>query len=353
MARNVWILGSFLAVLLAADFALDRTERARRARDPAIERLVSQERTFGEKVAAFSVEEPGRSLLYVRTKGLWRCREAFGAVCDEAAVRELRLCFFDARGVERAQGRADERMWGFGEGDTLAIAFHGPKLLDAPGRDVLIAFEVGRSFAEGRRGRAFVREKGSSRVLEIDRDPRRVLGSDAGRSLPPLVDTRLLAGCLPGGFRGFREFRVETAQGESLRVAIDEVGGEGAGEPAEWFLDRGRGRERLLPYRVGGYIGLWLRGRFGEVVSPARAKELGLDPPAATVHIAPEGPEGNAPIELAISAVDGQRRAYAWNKTTNVVAVVPAEWQPLLAPGADMFTDTSRPNPWEAWLRRP
>ena len=32
---------------------------------------------------------------------------------------------------------------------------------------------------------------------------------------------------------------------------------------------------------------------------------------------------------------------------------VPAELQPLLAPRAELFTDTTRPNPWEAWLRKP
>jgi len=169
--------------------------------------------------------------------------------------------------------------------------------------------------------------------------------------LPPLVDTRLLAGCLGDGFRGFGEFRIETPGLASLRVAVDEAArAGGADESTTWYLDRGLGREAFPGWRVGGYIGLLLRGRCDETESPSRAAEHGLDPPAAIVHVTPDGSE---PIEIWISAVDDRHRARAWNRNTNVVMVVPESWAKLLAPTPEMFLDANRPNPWEEWLRKP
>jgi hypothetical protein len=353
MLRPLLALAVLLVVLLGADRTLARRERARRSGDPAVERLVSSERAGGGKIAAITIGSAGGDLFYARKKGLWRSREAHGAICGESAVRELLAAFLEARGVARAEGGKDAALYGFGSGKPLAVTLHGPKALDADDQDVLLSFEVGRSFAEGARGRAFVRETGSGTILEIDRDPRRLVELPMGSLLPPLVDTRILAGCLGDGFRGFREFRIETPGNGSVSVAVDpSAAGPSPTDPdaPAWTLDRGKGRENFPGWRVGGYIGLWLRGRFEETESPARAKERGFDPPAAIVHITPEGSD---PIELWISRVDDRNRALAWNKSSNVVMIVPGRWQPLLAPSAEMFLDTGRPNPWEEWLRKP
>ena len=351
MTRPILLLAALLALLLGADRFLARRERARRERDPAIERLVAPERSQGATIAAITVGGGAGELVYARKKGVWRSREAHGAVCSDDAVREFLAAFLEARGVARAEESRDAAAYGFESPDSLTVAFHGPRFVEAPDRDVLFAFEVGRTFAEGPRGRAFVREKGAQRILEIDRDPRRLLQTPLASLLPPLVDTRLLAGCLGDGFRGFSEFKIETAGGASVRVAVDEAArAGGADESTTWFLDRGRGREAFPGWRVGGYIGLWLRGRCDETESPSRAAEHGLDPPAAIVHLAPEGSE---PIEIWISAADDRRRVRAWNRNTNVVMVVPELWQTLLAPSPEMFLDASRPNPWEEWLRKP
>jgi hypothetical protein len=343
---RVWIvLALLLALFVGADLALARLERGSRAADPRIEKLVPEALAPGEKFAAISLARAGgaRELLYVRKKGLWRSREAYGAVCDAAALQEILAGFLQARGVLRAEAREDParaREYGLDGEDRIAIAFHGPKILEAADRDVFLAFEVGRSFAQGPNGRCFVRRRGSERILEIDRDPCRMLrGTTDG--LPPLVDTHLLAGSTSERFRGFSEFRVQRGEGAILRVANSESG---------WFVEREGRREDALPWRVGGYMGLWLRGRFDAVESPARAAELGLSPPATRITLVPDDGE---PIEVQLSAPDPSRRAYVWNRATNVVMVVQADLEPLLAPAPELFLDAARPNPWEAWLRKP
>jgi len=345
VGRAAILLLALVALLVGAERLLAGRERARHAGDPAVERLVAPDRSAGAKVSAISVALGDAQLLYVRKHGLWRSREAHGAVCSEAEVRGLLSAFFDARGVRRAAGATDAAAYGFDPERRLGVSFHGGRVLEDPGRDVLFSFEVGRANS----GRAFVREGGSGGILEIDRDPRRLLELPLGALLPPLVDTRLLAGCLDEGFRGFREFRIERPGGASFRVAAGEAEKE-SGEPAPWTLDRGNGREAFPGWRVGGYMGLWLRGRFEETRSPSQAAELGLDPPAAIAKVTPDG---CTPFEVWISAADDRHKAYVWMKPTNVIAVVPERWQPQLAPDAEMFLDEKRPNPWEEWLRKP
>lgn len=340
-------LVALLALAFAAERALDRGAAARRAADPGIERLVAEDRLAGERVAAISIEKASGTLLYGRKQGLWRCREAFGAVCDESQVLALLASLADARGVERATGVAAEAAYGLAPAERVTVRFHGPKALEAPDGDVLLAFEIGRSFREGPNGRAFVREVGSDRILEIDRDPARALASGGG-SIPPLVDAQFLAGSLAGEFRGFREIRIEPREGETLRITRDPSAPAEA--TSDWILERGTRRDSFPGWRVGGYFGLWLRGRFDAFESPLHPTELGLAPPAAVITLVPETGE---PIELAVSAVDLAHRARVWNRRTNVVGIVPAEIQELLAPRAELFTDTTRPNPWEAWLRKP
>jgi len=346
MAKTILLL-ALIALALAADRGLDRARDARRAADPPIERLVAADRLAGERVAAISIESSSRQLLYGRKQGLWRCREAFGATCDEAEVRALLASFLDAHGVERASGAGAEAACGLATADRVTVRFHGPKAFEAPDGDLLLAFEVGRSFPEGPHGLAFVREAGSDRILEIDCDPARVLAS-ARPPIPPLVDAGFLAGSLAGEFRGFREIRIEPREGEALRITRD-LDAPASADSA-WILARGDRRESFPGWRVGGYVGLWLRGRFDAFESPLRPAEIGLDPPAARVTLVPETGD---PIELAVSAADPAHRARVWNRATNVVGVVPGELQPLLAPRAELFTDASGPNPWEAWLRKP
>ena len=329
---------ALLALGVAAERGLDRAESARRASDPAIERLVAVGRLAGSRVAAISVESRTGSLLYGRKQGLWRCREAFGATCDEARVRELLASFLEARGVQRASGPGAEAAYGLGPGERVTVRFHGPKAFEDPEGDVLIAFEVAR---------AFVREVGSPRILEIDRDPSTLLARER-EAIPPLVDPHYLAASLAGEFRGFREVAIAPRGGEPFTIARDPAAPADA--DSAWILERGGRRERFPGWRVGGFVGLWLRGSFESFESPLRPAEIGLEPPAAVVTLAPETGE---PIELAVGAPDLSHRVRVWNRRTNVVGVVPVEIAELLAPRAELFTDVSQANPWEAWLRKP
>jgi len=340
-----WVLALLLALALAfaGERGLARAEVARRAGDPSIERLVPKGLLAGEKVAAITIEAGPGSLFYGRKQGLWRCREAYGAVCDEGRVHKLLASLVEASGVERARGEGAAAAYGLATDERIAVRLHGARVLEAQDRDVLLGFEVGRSFPEGR---AFVRTAGSDRVLEIDRDPRAVLASESD-AIPPLVDAQLLAGCFAGEFRGFREIRIAPVAGEAMRITRDPAAP--ATEEGAWILEQGGRRESFPGWRVGGYLGLWLRGRFESFASPLRPEAIGLAPAAADVVLVPEAGE---PIELAVSGLVEGRRAYVLNRRTNVAGTVAPALQSLFAPRAELFTDAGRPNPWEAWLRK-
>jgi len=329
-----------LALLLLAglDWALEQRWHAPRGADPVIEKLADRERLAGRQVVAVSLTDAGGPTFYVRRRGQWRCENAHRAVCDPSAVEGLIASLLEARGVERARGAGREAAYGLGPDARLVVALHGERLAEDPGRDVLLSVDLGKSTPGGPRGMTFARETGGERVLEIDRDPRALLRSTGG--LPPMVDTTLLAGSRASGFGGLKEMRIER-EGRVLRVALE---GEG------WVIERDGRRDPCPPWRAGGFMALWIRGRYEGVESPARAKELGLEAPGGKVVLVPDVGEE---VELRLSPVDAGGRAYVWNRGTNVVMVVGREMQGLLLPEASMFLDLERANPWERWLRKP
>lgn len=349
--RTPWIpLVLVLALALAVDRMLARREGSEGERTALVVPLLSPERTRGRTVAAISIRagtgDSGR-LLYLRSKGLWRSREAFGAVADEIAIQAFLRSCFDARGTPRTDDPARAEAYGLGPDERIEISFHGPKLLDAPDQDLLFGFELGRRFDDGTFGRAFARVLGEPTILEIDRDLARPFTEAASAGLPPLLDTRLCAGLMPEGFAGFRAFEVE-AQGAAPFSLSMKPGSEPSGEPV-WTLEQ-RGRTTsCLAWRAGGYTAFWIRGRYEGVASPGRAAELGLDPPAARIRLTPSHGE---PFTIEIGALRPSGEAYAWNRGTNVLMQLSREMHTAAIPDAALFVDDSRPNPWESWLQQ-
>lgn len=347
MAR--WIVPALavLGGLIAWDRAAATRDVRTRAHDPVIERLAPREALAGRTAAAVTIERPqdGGSLFYARKRGVWRCREAFGAVADERAVEELLASLLGARGVVRTDDPARAAAYGFD--DAVTVVLHGPKVLERPDRDVIAAFELGASVTRDGRSSAFVRASGSARILEIDRDPRATLAQNGDSALPPLIDTHLLAGSTPAGFHGFERLEFAFADGQGYRV--ESHPSATADAPPDWTVVVGSVESPCPEYRVGGYTGVWLRERLQSVANPARASELGLDPPFATIELTPHGAE---PIRFAVGAPTSDGRAYVWNKTTNSVWAISREIFAKLVPDADMFRDATRPNPWERWLSK-
>ncbi len=324
-----------LAALVAAERALARRDVGTPS---AIERLVPKETTEGRTSAAFSLESGGSSLLYVRAKGLWRCTQAYGAVCEGERVEALLTAVGNTRGTLVCAGDECAARAGLDDSNALWLGLHGSKVLSSDDRDLIARITYGPA----RPGATFARLEGTARVLAVDFDPRAFL--DATGRPAPLVDTRVLAGCFAPGFAGFERIFVD--RGElGFELASEEPAVSSQGR--RWSLVEGGTRRETLLWRIGGYVSLWVRLRWQRVEDPRQVAALGLDPPFARVTLAPNvGP----PVEVFVSAADAANRVHVWNRTTSVVASVGAELLPLLVPQPEDFTRPEGVNPWEAWL---
>ncbi|MBL8863578.1 MAG: hypothetical protein JNK02_16430 [Planctomycetes bacterium] len=325
--------------LLAGVMGLERAlARRADAAPPAVERLVPPAALAGRTVAAFRIETGGEARIYVRARGLWRAREAFGAVCVPEEVAALLASVVEARGTLVGLWPESAARAGLADPGGLRLSLHGARLLSAPDEDQLVRVEYGPE----RSGAVFAHLAGEERVLSVDRDPRRHL-PDAGRPAP-LVDTRVLAGCFAPGFAGFE--RIAVRQGASaLEIESDAPGADDL--QRVWTVASGARREQAITWRVGGYKSLWIRLRWEQPADPRLAAALGLDPPYATIALAPNAGE---PFEIHVSAPDAANRVHLWNRATNVVGRVRADLLPLLVPQHEDFTREAGGNPWERWL---
>lgn len=341
-------VGTTIAVACATFGALVLAERAlapdRDARGPAVERLIPAERLEGRTIAAFTLHADGSQLTYLRAKGLWRCREAFGAVCETDAVQAFLSSLGDTLGSLACAGDGCAERTGLLGPESVHVTLHGPQFFSDPLRDTIaeLAFTVARGSSPGERGAAFGLLEGTQRVLAVDRDPRAHLDTQ-GRPVP-LVDTRVLAGCFPPGFAGFERMFVDSGA-TSIEIASDPP--PDANTERRWFLVDGANRRDALFWRVGGYVSLWVRLRWENVGDPREAKAVGLDEPLATITLAPNVGD---PFEILVSRPDASNRVHLWNRATNVVAWVHADLLPLIVPPEESFTKLEGGNPWEAWL---
>lgn len=340
MRRALFAALAALALgLVCAALLSRRTDGA--ARQLALEGLVPRAALEGRTVAALSIALPGRELswLHVRSKGRWRSREAFGASSDAAALETLLEELLDARGLVLDAGADVARA--FASPELVRLALHGPQVLDAPGRDTLVELE----FAPLVGGRALARRAGETRIFDLDRDLVGQLGRLDDPALPPLVDLHFSAASLEPGALGFTRMTIARRAAEPLHI---ERGAPAPGaSDASWTLTQATTRSECPPWRAGGFMGLLLRGTGSGFASPARAAELGLEAPFATLTLEPEhGPT----LEWRLSPLQPGGDAWLWNRATNVILRVDAATHALLAPDAAQFLDTARPNPWERWL---
>jgi hypothetical protein len=343
MPRAILVLVLLSAALFAWNRALDAGDVTSRAEDPKIEPLVARETYASRTVAALTVENTstGHAVLFARKRGRWLCREAFGASADETALNALLESLLQARGVVRTDDPARAASYGFD--DALRVRLHGPKVMEAADRDVIAGVDIGAS--TGRT--AFVRLESTSRIFEIDRDPRAHLETRAGTSLPPLIDTRLLAGSTGEGFRGFERFVFTFADGRTF--AVESERGADPDALPEWFVVHGAKRDPCPSWRIGGYTGLWLREHFDGLANPARAEELGLVPPFLSIELYPHDREA---IRFDVSAPSSDGTGHLWNRTTNTLSMIARDVHEMVLATPEMFLDGTRANPWERYLSK-
>lgn len=339
MSRGAWIAWILACgALAAATWAL----RPRGHAAP-IERFVAKERLGGKLVAAISIDDArtGASWFYAQSKGLWRSREAHGAPADPERVHALLQSLVESSGRPLPVGADRAGDYGLREGESLRIRLHGRKALSASDGDVVLDVEIGAS--DG--ARSFAREHGSSTIHELDRDPRAACASSG--DLPPMLDTRLLAGTIGPGFAGFSRVFVDVGEDEGYEL-VAEPSAQAGGEP-RWMVDGGGARVPAIVWRIGGYTNFLVRESWLGLASAKQAAALGVDPPHAKVTLVPSSGET---LELWVSKPDAANRCYAWNKLTNVVLVLDGELAQYLAPQRSWFVDTTIQNPWERWIAR-
>lgn len=339
MSRRAWIAWTIACAVLAAAAWWSRP----RADVAPIERFVAKEKLAGRLVAAISIDDARArtSWFYVQSKGIWRSREAHGAPADPERIHALLQSIVESSGRPLSVGADRAAEYGLREDELLRFRLHGKRALSDPDGDVVLDVEVGRS--DG--GRSFAREHGSSVIHELDRDPRAACA--ATNDLPPMLDTRLLAGTIGPGFAGFSRVFVDFEGGDGYEV-VAEPPAEPGGEP-RWMVDGAGARVPAIVWRIGGYTNFLVRESWLGLASAKQAGGLGLDPPRAKVTLAPSSGEL---LELWVSAPDSSNRCYVWNKRTNVVLVLEGDRSEYLAPPRSWFVDTTIQNPWERWIAR-
>ncbi len=294
---------------------------------------------------------PDEAFLYARVGGIWRCVTHFAAVADADLVGALHAAFFEAHAEVRDAEPASLATYGLGD-QRLRVTFHGPRVLEADDRDVLLAFEVGAALD----GHGFVRREGEPAVLAIDAAPRALLDRPVTQSVPPLLDRRVLAGLPKGPSVGFERFRFQRLEGESFEVRREAVGGD---EPGwRWVLRRGATPadgdpgEPVPPERAFGFISFALRANWFGFANPAAADDLGRTPAVGAVRLTPLGAREGEVIELVVGQPRPQGLSSIQNRSTGMLVQVDAQTARLFAPDAGAFVDPNRENPWQLWLGR-
>ena len=339
-----------LSLLVLASLALSRWERglrgaheSRRLARLRIGRVFEQDADTG-RVAALSVQLPRRpELVYARDRGRWRCLSAFGAPVRAGAVEEIIAGIESATGLLRSSGPG-ARAFGFDSAESSTLRLHGPGLLSAPQRDLLRSLELAAPQAGSEF--SFLRASAAREVFEVRTPWRRALAWPPERTLPPLLDDRLLAASWPAGRPEWTRLFVDLSGGDSL-----ELRAEGTGAARRWRLRSAASQPEawsdVLPYRMTGYLTFLVRARYQGVADPRERAALGCDPAWARLTLVAEQGE---PVQLEIG-VAGANGSFVWNAASRCLLQA-SDPPALLAPTREMFLDGTAPNPWERWLSR-
>lgn len=352
MFRASLVLALLALGLALASFVLDSAQSPPVEARP-ISKLIPEAIASELNVAAIKLREPaaGSELLYFRSRGVWRCASTFGAVCDSELMSELLNDFTEARGVVRTEEANRATEYGFDDSDRLELSFHGPGVMSDDDEDLLLAFEIGHQLAGTRHGRSFVRARGETTIIEVDRNSRKLLERAERSSLPPLLDRRLLAGPWEGRPLGFARITITRPEGETVIEYADLPPGETGPDGATWTwrVTEGAQSGETNPYFALGFTAFALHSHYSGFANPEDAKELGLLPAAARVTLEPRSGD---PIQLTVGRPTPAGVSYIFHKQNRMLMQVDAETARLLAPTAALLLDENATNPWELWLGR-
>jgi hypothetical protein len=348
-----------LCVLLAGARGLLRDDAGARAHAPRLVRLRDAARPGATTVAGVSVEDQRGSVLFARSRGVWRCLSAWGAPGDGERIEGLVRALLGAQGVVRAEAPRDGVDYGLSGPEALELILHGKQLLDDPAGDELLRVRVGAasrvtgSGAVARSG-SFACVAPSPRVLELDLDPRAWLDTPAP-GLPPLLDARLAPGDFPGPGRRVERVFLDRADGTTLELVRRprEARAPGEGVSAaetldwEWLLLSGERQEVIPPLRGEAWVTWAPRAPYVGLADPSGDEALGLDAPQARLTLVPD--EGE-PLELVVGRSTSDGAAWVDVPSVPLRAAVAPQTLAMLLPDADELAEDARRNRWDEAL---
>jgi hypothetical protein len=349
MTKRLLLMGLLVAVLVAADRALQSAQAARRAESLRIASFAGDLAGSSDALAAVRIESgAGESWLFGRKQGQWRCLSWRGAVADGDAVLALVSAVTDAVGVPLSERPANPAEFGLDLPTMFTISLHGPKVapLD-PGQDRLLAVDIGAPLAAG--AGCFARRHGESSVWSIDTSPAAGLARAPGERIPPLVDRQLVPAAWPGLPLRVQRLRVEIAGLPPYELSLEarEVSREEflAGKPPfKWYLvTDGVAQDcaELLAVYFANHV---VEARWTGLADPALADHIGLDRPRAKLTLMSGEAE---PLELILGARLPGNVPAVWVPLTGQLCELRPDDEALLFPPVEAFAPDAQTNPWD------
>ena len=303
MRRRLLLLAAAAVLLAVWERSLASAARRERAARSRVGRMVPEEERASMPIAALKLEGGGQRLTFGRVGGRWRCLELHQAPASRASIQSLVDKLTRSQGVVQTTDVEQAPTYGINTPATIRVSICGPRVLEEPGGDVLVTFDVGQA-VPGRDG-AFVRRRGTPAIWSIDANPHVELAERVAPGLPPLLEPGLVPRDWPGWTSGLVRVFVDFADGSAYELAKRPV--ELAPEdlqagalPWSWVLLR-EGAERATANQATTAFTLFLeRVPYLDVLDRAQRTALGLDTPRAVVTLAgyEEGPDPARPGPL-------------------------------------------------------
>ena len=356
MRRALVLLGLSAALLFAWERNLSRRAALERLERSRVGQLVSPEERASLSLSALRIEERGQpTRTYGRVRGRWRCIEHFLAPADVGALESLVQSLLDAQGFVVTDRIDDASAYGVTGTSALRVSLCGPKVLEDPGGDVQLAFDLGSSVP--RDGGSFLRRRGEPEVWAVDADPRAFLQHEP--ATPPLLEPYVVPRDWPGWRAGLTRLRIERAQGsrfvlERRRFELPPEELRAGRVPWRWILQPGsseRDAARLQSHALSLFV---QRIPFEEVLDP-RLREQAFG--AATTDRLVLEAEGVDALELWFAPLpatrgDDDADHVAWNPETGTLFRVSGAVVDLALPSVELFLADSDANPWHPYLER-
>ena len=351
MIARIALLLALLGGLVLANRALDRSRAETREQAVRVRRLVTEQQFRDRPIALVRLGTgDGRTFLYQRAAGLWRCMSWRGAPALGARIESLVGSLLDAQGVVLSERPARPSDFGFDLPSMRTLWLQGPKADAAdPLSDLILGCDFGAALG-GREG-CYVRPHGQSAIWSVDVDPGADLGRDDTGARPPLVDTKLVSEAWPGGSPRIRTIRVSRPgqpdfELELRKLELDSAALMAGTPPFEWVLHRFGAEETPTQIVAVAYTSYLLNTEWRDIVDPALAGRLGARSPTAAVTIFP-GAAGN-PLSLQLlPGTSPAGRPVVLNTHAQLLYEIEPDQVPLLFPVDGQFAADVGVNPWE------